>query len=56
MEDNIFKRLQTTEKLPEDAKDELVSKIESAKLFQSFTELFSTEYFDVLSDLFRTKK
>ncbi|TLP80130.1 hypothetical protein [Maribacter sp. ACAM166] len=56
MKENIFKQIETDKKLPEEAKEELVSNIETAKLFQSFTELFGTEYLSVLKDFFKNDK
>lgn len=53
MADNIFKRVETDKKLPKEAKEELVSNIESAKLFLNITELFGTKYISTLSDLFK---
>lgn len=53
MEENIFKRIETDKKLSNEAKEEMVSKIESAKLLQSFTQLFSKEYFSVLTDFLK---
>ena len=56
MKKNIFKKIETDKKLPVEAREELVSKIETAKLFQSFTELFSNEYLSVLKDFFQSDK
>jgi hypothetical protein len=54
MEENIFKRIETEKELPKEAKEEVVSNIESAKLAQELTELFGTELFSVLGSLFKT--
>jgi hypothetical protein len=56
MKDNIFKKIETDKELPKEAKEELVSKIETAKLLQSFTDLFSNEYLSVLKDFFTSDK
>ncbi|KKO00147.1 hypothetical protein LCGC14_0129130 [marine sediment metagenome] len=56
MEENIFKRIESNKELPKEAKEELVSKIETAKLFQSFTQLFGKEYFSTLTDFFKKEK
>ena len=55
MDKNIFKRIETDKELPKEAKGEIVSNIESAKLLKSFTQLFSKEYFSVLTDFFKSK-
>lgn len=55
MEGNIFKRIETEKELPNEAKDELVSNIESAKLAQELAELFGSEVFSALGSLFKTK-
>lgn len=56
MDDNIFKRIETEKELPKEAKQEVVSNIESAKLAQELADLFGTELFSALGSLFRTSK
>lgn len=56
MEDNIFKKLEHDESLPDEVKAEVLERIESFKLIADLAGLFGTKYLDVVEDFLKRKK